>query len=166
MLHLHNKHGSFLDDYVDAQIQPNAIDLRLDKVFEIKNNLFAIDEVGKSHRGSSLIQPDLKGYWWLEPGVYEVVMQGKITIGEGEAGWVITRSSLNRNGVFLTSGLYDSKYVGPMSAAMHVTTGRMSIQKGTRVGQFLLFEAEMLFPYNGSYGYDEEGNIKKTDTLA
>jgi deoxycytidine triphosphate deaminase len=79
-------------------------------------------------------------------------MENEITVGADEAGWVVPRSSLNRNGVFITSGLYDSGYTGVMAGVMHVECGPVRIQKGTRVAQFVLFKAEALSNYNGSYG--------------
>lgn len=146
----------------DVSVQPNALDLRLGKVFRILPNLFLIDEDKKQHRGTVAVEPDAEGYYWLEPGSYEVIMENVITVGDHEAGWVITRSTLNRNGVFLTSGLYDSGYGfdvktgkavgGVMAGVMHVTTGPTAIKQGTRIGQFLLFDAEMLHQYDGSYG--------------
>ena len=79
-------------------------------------------------------------------------MENIISVGAYEAGWVITRSTLNRNGVFITSGLYDSGYHGVMAGAMHVTTGPMWLRRGTRVGQFLLFKSQALKKYDGDYG--------------
>jgi deoxycytidine triphosphate deaminase len=132
----------------------------LGKVFKIKNETFALSEDYKVHRGSEELLPNEVGFWTLEPGTYEVVMENIIEIGEGEAGWVITRSTLNRNGVFLTSGLYDSGYHGVMAGAMHVTTGPLTIRKNTRIGQFLLFRAESLHKYDGSYGLNKEHDKK------
>ena len=83
-----------------------------------------------------------------------------VTIAEGEAGFVITRSTLNRNGVYLTSGLYDSGYQGIMAGALHVTSGPFKVKEGTRLGQFLLFEAESLSLYDGDYGLDKEHDKK------
>lgn len=134
-------------------IQPNAIDLRLKKVFKIdSDDVFAIDEQHKKHRGTIEEHPDEEGFFDLMPGHYEVVMENQVHIGEGEAGWVITRSTLNRNGVFITSGLYDSGYNGVVAGVMHVNVGRMKVKIGTRVAQFLLFKAEALHAYNGDYG--------------
>jgi deoxycytidine triphosphate deaminase len=87
-------------------------------------------------------------------------MENKITVGDGEAGWVITRSTLNRNGVFLTSGLYDSGYSGVMAGVMHVTIGPMRIERGTRIGQYLSFEAQSLHKYNGDYGDGKQHDQK------
>lgn len=148
-----------LTDVRDEDIQSNAVDLRLQKVFMIRPSTFTITEDEKIHRGSVEIHPKDGGYFVLNPGSYEVIMENQIEVGEGEAGWVITRSTLNRNGVYLTSGLYDSGYHGVMAAVLHVTSGPMRIKRGTRIGQYLSFNAEMLHAYNGSYGFgrgDEE----------
>lgn len=161
MLHIHNQTTeSSLSTYEISQVQPNAIDLKVDKIFTIQNNLFTLSEEQKDHRGSELIEPDQNGFWYLNPGTYEVLMEGIISIGVNEAGFVITRSTLNRNGLFLTSGLYDSGYVGVMAGALHVTQGPAKIKRGTRIGQFLLWNAESVNLYNGSYGVNSQHDKK------
>lgn len=148
---------------VDAvSVQPNAVDMRLDRVFKFDDqyNYFFIDEDDKKHANKIEIFPDEEGYWNLQKGVYEIQFEGIVSIAEGQAGWVITRSTLNRNGVFLTSGLYDSGYTGAAAGAMHVNAVPMRIKKGTRVGQFILCDAEALHAYDGSYGLDASGKPK------
>jgi len=151
-----------LTNVVDEDIQPNAVDLRLDKVFQIQPNIFEISNEHKVHRGSKELIPDADGYFTLYPGAYEIVMENIIHVGEGEAGWVITRSTLNRNGCFITSGLYDSGYHGVMAGVLHVTVDTAKIKKGTRVGQYLSFDAESLKMYDGSYGIGKEHDKKYT----
>lgn len=162
MIHIFSENStSKLTNVNEEDIQPNAVDLRLDKVFKIHNSLFELDaKNNKVHRGSTFIEPDENGFWNLEPGSYEVIMENIITVGEDEAGWVITRSTLNRNGCFITSGLYDSGYNGVMAGVLHVTCGPIKIQKGSRVGQYLSFKAESLKQYNGSYGLNSEHDKK------
>lgn len=157
---------STLTNVQQQDVQPNAVDLRLGKVFFIRPNAFIIDEEQKVHRGSVELTPDADGYYTLVPGHYEVVMENIIEVGDGEAGWVITRSTLNRNGVFLTSGLYDSGYNGVMAGVMHVTCGPMKIRPGTRIGQYLSFESEALSNYEGSYGLHSEHDRKYENTMA
>ena len=153
MVHLANQTStSTLSEFEPGQVQPNAIDLKLDKVFRIEPKPFRISEDEKVHRGSVAIEPDEDGFFQLMNGVYEIIMDGVISIGPDEAGWVITRSTLNRNGLFITSGLYDSGYEGVMAGALHVNCGPAKIKKGTRVGQFLLFKSEALSSYSGDYG--------------
>lgn len=152
--------GSKLTNVQKDDIQPNAVDLRLGKVFKINSKDFMIDEEQKVHRGSVEMQPAADGYYHLAPGSYEVIMENKIEVGQGEAGFVITRSTLNRNGVFLTSGLYDSGYAGVMAGVMHVNAGVMLIKPGTRIGQYLSFMAETLHLYDGDYGDGKSHDVK------
>ena len=153
MVHLASNNSlSYLNRFTQEQIQPNALDLRVESLREIDDTPFLIDEEKKEHRGSHPVSTK-DGYWQLEAGKrYEVIFEGVIDIKEGEAGWVITRSTLNRNGLFLTSGLYDSGYTGVMAGCLHVTCGPARIKKGTRLGQFLLFKAESVGSYDGDYG--------------
>ena len=163
MIHiLGEKSNSKLTKVQDGDSQPNAIDLRLGSVFAINTSTFELSEGYKKHRGTEEIDHDEDGWYHLQEGTYEVVMENIVTVGADEAGWVITRSTLNRNGVFITSGLYDSGYNGVMAGAMHVRSGPVRIKKGTRVAQFLLFKAESLTLYNGSYGLNSEHDRKYT----
>lgn len=151
---------SKLSNVQEGDVQPNAVDLRLGKVFWIDSKEFVIDEEQKVHRGSVEMKPDENGYYLLMPGHYEVVMENVIDVAEGEAGFVITRSTLNRNGVFLTSGLYDSGYNGVMAGVMHVNIGPMRIKQGTRIGQYLNWDAETLHKYDGDYGIGKAHDTK------
>tara|TARA_R110000868_G_scaffold283752_1_gene544187 strand:+ start:8778 stop:9275 length:498 start_codon:yes stop_codon:yes gene_type:complete len=151
---------SSLTNIQPKDIQPNAVDLRVSKILKINDNVFTIDEDKKIHRGSVEFEPWEDGYWYLYPGAYEIIMENEIEVGQGEAGYVITRSTLNRNGVYLTSGLYDTGYNGVMASVMHVTTGLMRIKPGTRVGQYLNFKSENIGSYDGDYGIGKEHDRK------
>lgn len=151
---------SLLSDVQEGDSQPNAVDLRLGRVYKINSSIFEVSNDHKKHRGSEEMFPDGDGYFNLDPGSYEVVMENIIHVGEGEAGWVITRSTLNRNGCYITSGLYDSGYHGVMAGVLHVTTGPARIKQGTRIGQYLSFDAVMLRAYDGDYGINKEHDKK------
>ena len=151
---------STLTNVEQTDIQPNAVDLRVDKIFKVSTKEFVISESGKEHRGSEEIEPDMDGWFYLEEGHYEVVMKNMVNVGHNEAGFVITRSTLNRNGLFLTSGLYDTGYAGVMAGMLHVTIGPARIKQGTRIGQYLNFEAESIKVYDGSYGKNKEHDKK------
>jgi len=157
---------STLTNIYEGDVQPNAVDLRLGKVLLIRPSTFTITEEDKTHRGSVELKLNGDGYYVLQEGHYEVVMENVIEVGDGEAGWVITRSTLNRNGVFLTSGLYDSGYHGVMAACMHVSCGPMRIKPGTRIGQYISFDSEALSKYEGSYGLRSEHDRKYENTMA
>lgn len=162
MKHIMGKNTlSSLTSVQDEDVQPNAVDLRVAKIFRIEpGSVFEISNEHKKHRRTREIQPDADGYLYLEPGHYEVVMENIINVGANEAGWVITRSTLNRNGLFITSGLYDSGYHGAMAGALHVTVGSAKIKKGTRIGQYLCFDSESVSMYNGDYGLNKAHDKK------
>lgn len=151
---------SSLTNVQEGDVQPNAVDLRLGKVFAMNTELFEISNEHKKHRGTTELFPDEDGYYNLSPGSYEVVMENIINVGTGEAGWVITRSTLNRNGCFLTSGLYDTGYHGVMAGVLHVRVGPARIKQGTRIGQYLSFAAEALHHYDGDYGVGKAHDAK------
>ena len=151
---------SRLSSIKKGDIQPNAVDLRLGKVFCINIDTFILDEETKVHRGSKPMEVDINGYYHLIKGSYEVIMENEIHVGSNEAGFVITRSTLNRNGVFITSGLYDSGYKGVMAGVMHVNCGLFRVKRGTRVGQYLNWKSEALSSYDGSYGSGKEHDKK------
>lgn len=154
---------SNLTNVKEGDAQPNAVDLRLEKIYKILPTLFEISDDHKRMREIEEVLPDSEGYFNLDVGNYEAIMSNTISVGENEAGWVITRSTLNRSNIFITSGLYDSKYSGCMAGCMHVGSGPARIKKGTRVAQYLCFNAEMLHGYEGSYGFGADGKPKAAE---
>ena len=160
MKHILSVGEDLLTKVQQGDSQPNAVDLRVDKIFKLKDEVFEISESEKKHRGSEEVTPTDDGFFNLAPRTYEIIMENIVNIPEGYAGWVITRSTLNRNGLFITSGLYDSGYNGVMAGCLHVEHGPAKIEKGSRVGQFLLFEAETLSMYDGDYGIGKEHDKK------
>lgn len=165
MIHLASSlSNSILMQFKPEDVQPNAIDLRVDKVFtfnrSITQQFVLLANNNKTHFSkyemTTLSNQHFKEGWELQGGnCYEIVMQGQISVGQDEAGFVITRSTLNRNGLFITSGLYDSNYTGVMAGMLHVNSPvdtTVYIERGAAVAQFLLFKAEALKQYAGSYG--------------
>ena len=134
-------------------IQPNAVDLNIDRVWEIGTDEFYIGIDKKQHRKDTKeIFPDSTGEWLLEAGKkYQFDTSHWVAIPEGFAGWLIPRSTLNRNGISITSGLYDSGFQNYVGAVMHIGCGNARIQKGARVAQFVYCEAETDSMYEGDY---------------
>ena len=66
--------SSTLTNVEQKDIQPNAVDLRLDKVLKVVDSDFVISEDFKQHRGSIEVEPDLDGWFYLEEGHYEVCL--------------------------------------------------------------------------------------------
>jgi dUTP pyrophosphatase len=143
--------------------QPNAIDLRLDQVFRVEPTMFALTEDNKVNRERVLIEPNVLEIYHLPKGVYEITFDSEVDIGSDEAGLIVPRSTLNRNGVFITSGLWDSGYNGVLGAALHNYGGPMLVKRGTRLAQLVIWKAESLFDYKGQYGRNEDGTAKEEE---
>jgi deoxycytidine triphosphate deaminase len=146
-------------------IQPNAVDLRLERVLAILPNTFVISEDHKSVCGTVELEPNEEGYFILRKGSYEVVMENEVEVAEGEAGWVHIRSTLLRNGNFLFSGIFDGGFKGKVGGVLQVTAPEAHIKKGTRIAQFIVFKAETLHAYDGTYGLDANGNPKTAEQV-
>ena len=126
----------------EENIQPNAVDLCIDRVWEI----------GNDRKDTKEIFPDSTGEWLLEEGKkYQFDTSHWVVIPEGFAGWLIPRSTLNRNGITITSGLYDSGFQNYVGGVMHIGCGKARVQKGARVAQFIYIEAETDSMYDGDY---------------
>ena len=73
MLHImSNESESTLTEVEEQDVQPNAVDLKVAKIFKINDGWFEISNDEKKHRGSTELIPAYKdGTWWyLEPGTY------------------------------------------------------------------------------------------------
>lgn len=146
----------------EVQVQPNAIDFTLDRLFTIHStNGFHISEEGKQMRGGSELTPlhdrrEGVDYWRLDPNsVYDGVSDIYVKLPDGVAAMLIIRSTLNRNGLFLTSGLYDSGFEGHIGFALHNRSGYAYVGTGTRVGQIIFVQSENALMYAGGWNHTE-----------
>ncbi len=141
----------------EKQMQPNAVDITADRLFKLNNqNVFTFSSEGKTHRNrTEITNPDV---WTLEPGVYDVVSDCYVKMTQGIAGYLITRSTLNRNGVFIQSGLYDSGYKGPVQCILYNLFGITVLEPGLAVAQFVFVDAPSGHTYAGGYN-TEEGQL-------
>lgn len=166
MLHINQTNSnSSISNIDDKCIQPNAVDIRIKGIKQINNDIFIINEDQKVHRTHKEVEVNSKGEWLLPVGTYDFTTEHDVTIAEGEAGLLVSRSTLNRNGVYITSGLYDSGFSGNLGGVLHVTCGLCIIKPGTRIGQFMLYKAESTHLYDGDYGLDRDGNVKPMEAV-
>jgi deoxycytidine triphosphate deaminase len=150
------------------QIQPNAIDFTLDKLFGIdENTMFVLSEKSKKMREN--FDMELIGYhgeqmWNLQPNkVYDGMSNMYVEVPEGVAVKLIIRSTLNRNGIFLTSGLYDSGFKGNIGFAIHNRSGHAMIAPGTRIGQIEFYKSDSSGLYAGGYNTKDGQHYKEKD---
>lgn len=159
-------------------IQPNAIDFTIDRVF-------AVDLSGKQFKVADVVVdgvvktvkqfPDfveLEGREDADPKfdrvpmfningrrTYDFLSEFYVEVPEGVAALLIVRSTFNRGGLFVTSGLYDSGFKGNIGAALH-NNGPFDAQvgKGTRVGQIIFVKSDSVGLYAGGYNA-ESGSV-------
>lgn len=156
LIHIHGTAESTLSEIHPDGFQPNAYDLRIDKVFgfDADGPAMVLHEGYRVHRKTTdilLLEDDDGEYWVLPEGDYDCLAVEKVNIAENEAGWVITRSTLNRNGITIHSGLYDSGYDGPCGFLMRVRGGTLKLYRHSRVAQLVLADAESSSSYDGVY---------------
>jgi deoxycytidine triphosphate deaminase len=140
-------------------VSPNALDFTLDKLFTIEEgNEFIIDEGSKQMRGGEQLFPEsnanalLLPHWkLLTNAVYDGMSNLYVRVPEGVAAMLIIRSTFNRNGIFLTSGIYDAGFNGNIGFAVHNRSGIARIAPGTRIGQIIFVASDSVGQYAGGY---------------
>ena len=145
-------------------IQMNAVDIRVSELrliddyenpySEFHNQLFEISDEGTVHKKKSQPLPlHDEEYWVLSRGAYEFVSPHFVTVPSGYCGYLITRSSFNRNGIFIISGLYDSGFEGYVGGTLYNLGGRIKMKHKTRLCQLVMASAETLKMYDGQYNF-------------
>lgn len=155
-----------IDEFV--QIQPNAIDFTLDRLFYSNEDDFIISKDPKNP-GKELKQmrtmtevssvldrrSGVNFYHLRSNSAYDAMSNVYVEIPVGVAAQLIIRSTFNRNGLFLTSGLYDSGFKGHIGFALHNRSGIAKIEVGTRIGQIMFIESANAGTYKGGWNHSE-----------
>ena len=139
-----------------SQVQQNGIEVTLSKAFVIQSRsddgrVASLSESEKVHAGQvELILSD-DNFYYFEPGrVYTLELTEVVNIPSNAMGLVIQRSTLNRSGVTLRGCVWDSGYCGKGSLTLK-TSIPYRIEKGARIAQLVLFEADDAGLYDGGY---------------
>ena len=165
---------STYDDWLTNKfVSPNAIDFTLDRLFTINHhNGFHISEQGKKMRGGQEIEPVIDRrenipYWRIEgDSVYDGLSSMYVNIPDGVAAWIITRSTFSRNGIFIQSGLWDSKFSGNLGMAIHNRSGYAYVSPGTRIGQVIFVQSDNELQYAGGYNHEAGTHWTESKTQA
>ena len=96
-------------------------------------------------------------FWSISShSVYDGMSDIYVELPEGVAAMLIIRSTFNRNGLFLTSGLYDSGYKGHLGFALHNRADAQArVAPGTRVGQVIFVSSDSAGMYAGGWNHDQ-----------
>jgi deoxycytidine triphosphate deaminase len=144
--------GAFVADHVDPvadqQVQPNGVDLTLAALLE-QVEPGRIGRGGKSVGERREVTAD-DGVYRLAPGGYVLQYAETISVPEGHVGFVYPRSSLMRNSCMLDTAVWDAGYEGKGEGLLEVHH-EVELERGARVAQFVLAEADHDGVYDGSY---------------
>lgn len=128
------------------QIQPNSIDLTIKSVRLIEGGV--LTERGATPWLTEMLQNQ---FFTLRGNkAYDIIFNEYVEVPENMVGFIVCRSSLNRIGAFITSGLYDSGFKNYVGAVLR-TNNAITIQGGTRIATMYFIKAEAAHKYNGQY---------------
>ena len=152
---------------VERQLQPNAIDFTLDNAYTVTESPFElyIGEDGtetKRMRGGTEIDPykeAMKDFatWRLDGGsMIDCLSNMYVEVPNDVAVMLFPRSTITRNGIFLTSGLYDTGFKGHIGFLLHNRSkGRALLGPGVRVGQCMFVSADSVGQYSGGWNHHQ-----------
>lgn len=154
---------------IDKYVQPNALDFDCARVFSpyVESPAYLSEKTKKIRQYYELSPTtaiDGDPAWELFDGKgYDFSSNFHVTLPEGVAAELIIRSTLNRSGVFLTSGLYDSGFSGQVAGMLRISNGTFKLAPNTRVGQIKFLKSDAGGLYAG--GYNHAADTHWTDGL-
>lgn len=165
------KSGDFVAQYIEPhdgseldkeQIQPNGVDLRIDKILALRGiSILSDDDYTKTLRREAarkdtdemeektqdIVNSD-EIYLLSPDSGYVVVYNEIIRIPEDCIGFVFPRSRLLRNGCHLNTAVWDSGYEGRGEGALMVNKS-LYVETNMRIGQIVFADAESFGQYEG-----------------
>ena len=129
------------------QRQPNSIDLTLKKAMLITGGI--LRKEGKTEDATQ-VDPTNNLYFFTKGNCYDILFNEYVEVPEDMVGFIIARSSLNRIGAFITSGLYDSGFKNYIGAVLR-TNADVHVEKGARIATIFFCKAESAHKYLGQY---------------
>lgn len=144
-----------VNDWKDRNfVSSNAIDITLDRLFipdDSSSSSFVLSEQTKKMKQFKEAIA-INGFFELSHGYFDVLSDFYVTVPTGHAAYLIVRSTLNRNGLFVTNGLYDTKFNGNIGFALHNNSNTVAkIAPHTRIAQFIFVKSDNYGHYTGGY---------------
>lgn len=142
-------------------IQPNAVDVSIAKLMMIDASVeFRLSDARRPHaaqhvecRTQRFADEPLVDYYVLEPHTsYECCAEQTVEMGADEVGILLPRSTLVRNAIALSSGLFDSGYAGRITCVLTNNHSRPAYLAKTRFAQIVILSADAYATYSGNYG--------------
>lgn len=151
----------------DKQIQQNGIDLRIDKLYRVRGSAYlgenfktmpAFDEVNPRYKADQ----DAWVFDLASGQSYGFDTVEGIKVPENMMALIVTRSTLNRVGARITSGVWDSGFesanIGGLITSQSIP---IFLEKNSRVCQIIFYEADAASLYSGQYQKGNSASVGK-----
>lgn len=126
---------------VATQLQPNGIDLRVERVQRLTSPaLLGASDALREPAAREEVKADVDGWWDLHPGPYVITYRERVNMPADLTALVRPRSSLLRSGVAIHGAVWDAGYSGRGEGLLAVMNPRgYRLQRGARVAQLVFF---------------------------
>jgi dUTP pyrophosphatase len=141
----------------DLQLQPNGIDIRIDRVASLSSRgQLGVDAREPAER--SELATDGDGWWDLATGAYVIGYLERVNLPNDVMAFARPRSSLLRSGVAIHTAVWDAGYSGRGEGLLHVMNpAGYRLQRGARVIQlvFIRLGSPVSVGYGGRYQHED-----------
>ncbi len=136
-----NAHPPLVEDADPTQLQPNGIDLRIERVQRLTSPaLFGVSDSVREPAAREDVPADQDGWWDLHPGGYVITYREKVNLPHDLTAFIRPRSSLLRSGVTIHGAVWDAGYSGRGEGLLSVLNHRgYRLQRGARIAQLVFF---------------------------
>jgi dUTP diphosphatase len=123
------------------QLQPNGVDLRVDRVQMLTSpGLLGAADAVREPAAREDVPADKDGWWDLHRGGYVITYRERVNLPNDLIALVHPRSSLLRSGVTIYGAVWDAGYSGRGEGLLSVHNSRgYRLQRGARVAQLVFF---------------------------
>ena len=103
--------------------------------------------------GADTFQQELSGksVFALDPGSYSLTFDQGVKLPSNKTAFIRHRSSILRCGAIITSGVYDPGFEVDEMGGVLIATERITIEKGARVAQIIIFDNSEAELYDGQW---------------
>lgn len=125
-----------------SQKQQSGVDVSIEKLTRL-----SVDE-----NSSDIVHTDIDfdTAILIKPGIYTFLCNEYVKIPQDYAALLIVRSSLNRRGTFITTGLYDNGFENFIGGTLRVGLPIL-LSKNERIAQIIFMKSEAVAQYEGQY---------------
>jgi deoxycytidine triphosphate deaminase len=128
-------------------------DLTLKQVKRVQGGLVSTVStiVNPYEEVSTFVMEDNQEHYLLSPGTYSITFEQGIQLPSNKTAFIRHRSSILRCGGIITSGVYDPGFEVDEMGAVLIATQPITIEKGARVAQIIIFDNFDAEPYAGQW---------------